>query len=186
MPNLMKIILLISVLIFSLTACKANPQNETVQQNDTGQEAVTGEESTENAETLDQTTGAEKYTPGEWITDYKQALAAANTDGKPILVNFTGSDWCIWCKRLMNEVFTKDEFINYAKENLVLLKLDFPRSLPQTPQEKQQNEELAKKFSITGFPTIVILDKDGKEKARTGYQQGGAEKYVQHLQELIK
>ncbi len=186
MPNFLKIILLISVLIFSLTACKANPQNETAQQNAAVQETVTGDELSENAETTDQAAGAENYAPGEWIIDYKQALAVAKSEGKPVLVNFTGSDWCIWCKRLVNEVFSKDEFINYAKENLVLLKLDFPRSLPQTPQEKQQNEELAKKFSITGFPTIVILDKDGKEKARTGYQQGGAEKYVEHLQELIK
>ncbi|MFO7660396.1 MAG: thioredoxin family protein [Candidatus Cloacimonadaceae bacterium] len=184
MHNFIKIALLIFVLIFSLTACQANPQNDGSLQSSENQQLDDTLE--ENIVTENQTEIVSDYTSGEWITDYQQALAAASAAGKPVLVNFTGSDWCIWCKRLMNEVFTKDEFINYAKENLILLKLDFPRSLPQTPEEKQQNEELAKKFQIQGFPTILVLDKDGKEKARTGYQQGGAENYVQHLQDLIK
>lgn len=186
MHNFIKIALLVFLLIFSLTACQANPQNKTVQQSIENQQLIDNLEEDIVTEDQNMTEVAPDYAPGEWTTDYQQALAAASAAGKPILVNFTGSDWCIWCKRLMNEVFTKDEFINYAKENLILLKLDFPRSLPQTPEEKQQNEELAKKFQIQGFPTILVLDKDGMEKARTGYQQGGAENYVKHLQELIK
>jgi len=169
-----KIIILLIIMVIGLTACKAdNPkQNET-------------ENPLSNEEVVD-TLQADTYQPGEWITDYKQALKLSQESSKPILVNFTGSDWCIWCKRLSKEVFTQKAFIDYATAELILLKLDFPRSIKQTDEERKQNEALAKQFSIQGFPTVVILNKDGKEIARTGYQEGGAEKYVQHLKALIK
>jgi len=174
MHNYIKITVLLVVLIFSLTACKAAPQ----------QEIANEEPLIENP--LSDSLQIAGYEPGEWITDYQAALKASAELEKPILVNFTGSDWCIWCKRLSSEVFTQKEFIEYAKANLVLLKLDFPRSLPQPPLEKKQNEELAGKFKIGGFPTILVLDKDGTEIARTGYQQGGAASYVAHLKEIIR
>lgn len=188
MHNYFKIMMLLTVLIFSLTACKAVPQkdmatDEPATVNQTDEQGLPAE--TETTVVSEEATNL-NYTAGEWITDHQKALALSAETGKPVLANFTGSDWCIWCKRLSSEVFTKKEFIDFAKDNLILLKLDFPRNLPQTTAEKQQNEALAKQFSITGFPTILILDKVGKEVARTGYQQGGADSYIQHLQELIK
>lgn len=122
---------------------------------------------------------------GEWLTNFDKAMAVAKELKRPVLINFTGSDWCGWCIKLSNEVFTKDEFKKYAKENLVLLKLDFPRSLPQTAEEKAANEKKAKEYGVTGFPTIVLVSPDGKEIQRTGYQPGGAVAYVKHLQGLL-
>lgn len=124
------------------------------------------------------------YKSGEWITDYNAALAAATKLGRPVLVNFTGSDWCMWCIKLVDEVFSKDEFKKYASENLVLLKLDFPRKTQLPPAEAKANEQLAQQFKVTGFPTIILVDGTGKEINRTGYQPGGPAKYISHLKAL--
>lgn len=120
-----------------------------------------------------------------WLTDYDQAIKVAAEKKLPVLVDFTGSDWCGWCIRLDKEVFSQDAFVAYAKVNLVLLKLDFPnrKKLPKT--EAAKNQALAEKYGVQGFPTIVLLGADGKEKARTGYKSGGAETYVEHLKGLL-
>ncbi|HQB49632.1 MAG TPA: thioredoxin family protein [Candidatus Cloacimonas sp.] len=123
--------------------------------------------------------------PGEWLTDWDQAIAVAKKQKLPILVDFTGSDWCIWCKKLDSEVFSKEEFINYAKKNLVLLKLDFPHGIPQSDAMKAANKKKMNEFNIEGFPTIVLVNAEGKEIARTGYRPGGAESYINHLQDLL-
>jgi protein disulfide-isomerase len=120
-----------------------------------------------------------------WLTDFDQAKSLAQARKVPILIDFTGSDWCIWCKRLSSEVFEQKAFNDYAKKNLVLLKIDFPRSIKQTEAEKRQNHDLAQQFSIEGYPTIVLTDAMGKEIDRTGYQPGGPVKYVSHLKDLL-
>jgi len=120
-----------------------------------------------------------------WLTNYEQALKVATEKNLPVLVDFTGSDWCGWCIKLDKEVFSKDAFKTYAKDSLVLLKIDFPRRTKLPKDEAARNQELAEKFGIRGFPTILLLGADGKEKARTGYQRGGAEAYVAHLKGLL-
>ncbi len=126
------------------------------------------------------------YIPGAWIEDWDLALASSKELDRPILINFTGSDWCGWCVRLKNEVFSQKEFDSYAKENLVLLKLDFPRSIAQSDELKAQNSTLQKQFAIQGFPTIVLVNSEGKEIKRTGYREGGAAAYVEHIKDLLK
>lgn len=130
--------------------------------------------------------GSEEYQVGTWTEDWDLALSAAKELHRPILVNFTGSDWCVWCTRLAEEVFTQDEFKQFAKENLVMLKLDFPRNIKQSDELKQQNSMLQRQFSIKGYPTIVFLNEEGKEINRTGYRPGGAAEYVSHIKELLK
>lgn len=117
-----------------------------------------------------------------WVTNYDQAMKTAKKEGKTVLVNFTGSDWCGWCKKLDREVFNTDEFKAYANENLVLLKLDFPRRKQLPAEEKKQNQALLQKHAVRGFPTIVLLDAKENVLQRTGYQRGGPEAYIQHLQ----
>jgi protein disulfide-isomerase len=120
-----------------------------------------------------------------WGEDFEAAKAAAAKDTKPILVDFTGSDWCGWCIKLDKEVFSKKEFKDYAKDNLILLSLDFPHEKKQSSKLKKQNEALSKKFGVEGFPTVLLLDAEGKKIAETGYQEGGAAKYVEHLKGLL-
>lgn len=121
----------------------------------------------------------------DWKENLEQAVAQAKKENKAVLVNFTGSDWCIWCKRLNSEVFTQKEFEDYADKNLVLVKLDFPKDIPQSQETKIYNNTLAQKFGIQGFPTILIMNSKGELVAKTGYQPGGPAKYVDHIKSYL-
>jgi thioredoxin-related protein len=123
---------------------------------------------------------------GMWQTDFKAALAKAKADKKYLLVDFTGSDWCGWCIKLHNEVFDKEPFKTAAPKQYVLVELDFPQQKKQSDELKKQNEELRDKFEIEGFPSVLLLDGDGQVIARTGYRDGGPEKYLTELDELPK
>ena len=117
-----------------------------------------------------------------WQTDFAKASQQAAQEHKYILLDFTGSDWCPWCIKMDKEVFNQSQFSDFALKNLVLVKLDFPRKAAQTPAEKSQNEGLAKKYGIEGFPTYVLLDPSGKEVRRqVGYLQGGATAFIDWL-----
>jgi thioredoxin-related protein len=117
-----------------------------------------------------------------WQTDFTQASQQAAQEHKYILLDFTGSDWCPWCIKMDKEVFNQSQFSDFALKNLVLVKVDFPRKAPQSPAEKTQNEQLAKKYAIEGFPTYVLLDSSGKEVRRqVGYLQGGANAFIDWL-----
>jgi protein disulfide-isomerase len=97
------------------------------------------------------------------------AQAEARSSGKLILANFTGSDWCGWCVKLKKDVFSKPEFEAWAKENVVLLELDYPKNRSQRADVKKQNEELASKYAISSYPTVLLLDVDGDVKAKMAY-----------------
>ena len=119
-----------------------------------------------------------------WLTDFEAAKKQAAAEKKPILMFFTGSDWCIWCQRLHEGVLDKDEFQTFAKDNLILLELDFPRSKELPAKLKKQNDALNKKFKIEGYPTMVLVDSDGeKELDRTvGYDT----ELVKKLKKTVK
>lgn len=121
-----------------------------------------------------------------WLTDFEAARKQALEKNLPILADFSGSDWCGWCIKLDNEVFSQDAFKEYAKENLVLFLADFPNSKPQPEEVQKQNKALAEKYGIRGFPTVLLFDAEGNVLAQTGYQRGGAEKYIEHIKELLK
>ena len=115
-----------------------------------------------------------------WETNVTKAMAISNETQKPLLLFFTGSDWCGWCIRLQKEVLRTPEFAAWAKENVVLVELDYPRKAPQTADIKKQNNELQMAFGIQGFPTIILanaITKDGKVNfegiGSTGYVAGG-------------
>ena len=118
-----------------------------------------------------------------WQTDYAAAKSAATQQNKYILLDFTGSDWCPYCIQMDKEVFAKPVFSTFAGQKLILVKLDFPRKANQSAAEKSQNQELAKKYSIEGFPTYVLLDPAGKEVRRqVGYLEGGPEAFISWAQ----
>ncbi|MEM1355232.1 MAG: thioredoxin family protein [Planctomycetota bacterium] len=127
------------------------------------------------------------YAGGEgWTQDFAGAQQTAETEDKDLLLDFTGSDWCGWCIRLNEEVFSHDEFKQYAAENFVLVELDYPRAVEQSEEIKAQNAELKDKYQIRGYPTIFLTDAEGRPYAQTGYQAGGPDAYVAHLEELKK
>lgn len=127
----------------------------------------------------------------EWLTDYQKAQEQAKADHKLLFINFTGSDWCGFCILLDRQVFSKPEFKDYASKNLVLLEVDFPRMggprwKAQSDAQRKQNEQLAAKYQIFGFPTIVVLNGEGKIVGELGYMEGGAQPFISELEKLRK
>ncbi len=121
-----------------------------------------------------------------WMTDWEAAKAKAKAENKPILINFTGTDWCGWCIRIEKEVFSKKEFQEYAAKNLILMEVDFPKKKEQDAKLKAQNKVLDKEFKIEGYPTIFLLDSEGKKISEDiGYREGGPDAYAKYLQTLI-
>jgi thioredoxin-related protein len=116
-----------------------------------------------------------------WDDDYEKALAKAKAENKMVLLDFTGSDWCSWCMKLDKEVFSKKEFKDYAKENLVLVEVDFPNAKRQTKKLKEQNEKLKAEHSIKGYPTIVVLNSEGNKIGQLGYMPGGPAPFIEKL-----
>ena len=119
----------------------------------------------------------------KWFTDLDEAKAVAVKENKPLLVDFTGSDWCGYCIKLHAEVFDKPEFEAFAK-NYVLVELDFPSKKPQPPEEKAKNKATQAKFGVSGFPTVLLLDaKTGEAYGRqSGYGPGsGPKAYIEKL-----
>lgn len=120
-----------------------------------------------------------------WTQDFAAAKKQASEQGKDLLIDFTGSDWCGWCIKLDNEVFSKQAFIDEAPKHFVLVKLDYPRDQTLITEEvRQQNEKLKEQYPIQGFPTIFLTDASGTPYAQTGYQSGGPESYNEHLAKL--
>jgi protein disulfide-isomerase len=123
----------------------------------------------------------------QWETIYSAALEQAAKQNKMVLLDFTGSDWCGWCIKLQKDTFSKLEFQKFAAESLILVELDFPRGKQQSDELKKQNEELAEKFGVQGFPTLVLLDSQGKEAARNiGYLAGGPDAFIQWVESARK
>jgi len=125
-------------------------------------------------------------TTNTWLTDFNKAKKEASEKKLPILADFSGSDWCGWCIKLNKEVFSQKEFKAFAKDRVVLFLADFPRDKKLSAEVKAQNEQLQQTYGVKGFPTVLLLDADGKVIARTGYRRGGAAVYVDYLEKLLK
>jgi thioredoxin-related protein len=118
----------------------------------------------------------------DWTEDYAAGLAQAKKEHKLLVLDFTGSDWCIWCKRTDKEVFATQKFKDYADRNLVLVKVDFPNAVPQTDEVKAQNARLKDKYEIEGFPTLIVLDPTEKVVVKqVGYLEGGPDAFIAEL-----
>jgi len=122
----------------------------------------------------------------QWATYQPKAVETAKAQQKLVLLNFTGSDWCPWCIKLDKEVFDTPEFKKYAAANLVLVEVDFPNHKPQPAAVEKANRELQEKYNIDEFPTVLVLNGDGKTVGKLGYQEGGPTKFIAALEKLKK
>lgn len=134
------------------------------------------------------TTASVQATPSKpgWSTSYEEGQREAKANNKLVLLDFTGSDWCGWCILLDREIFSKPEFKEYASKNLVLIELDFPKRKPMPDALKVQNVQLARRYQISAFPTIIVLNGDGKLVGELGYVQGGPAAFIAELERLRK
>ena len=129
----------------------------------------------------------------KWYTDVNEAIAVGKKLNKPLLLFFTGSDWCGWCIRLQKEVLKTPEFTNWAKEKVVLVELDFPRRASQSNELRMQNNGMQQAFQVTGYPTVWFATaqvKDGKPAfsglGKTGYVAGGPANWLAGANEILK
>jgi len=129
----------------------------------------------------------------KWETDINKAISVSNKSKKPMLLFFTGSDWCGWCIRLQKEVLKTPEFAAWAKKNVVLVELDYPRRTPQSEVIKTQNAGLQEAFGIQGFPTVYFASakqKNGKPSftgiGSTGYVAGGPAAWLAVADDILK
>ena len=121
-----------------------------------------------------------------WHESFEVAMAESASSGKPILADFTGTDWCVWCTRLKSDVFERPEFVEWANNNVVLLELDYPRHGNQPAEIKQQNAELAERFQIDSYPTVLFLSPDGSVLGKTGYVKGGPKAWIEVANSFVK
>jgi thioredoxin-related protein len=124
----------------------------------------------------------------DWTTDYKAALAQAKTQNKQVLLDFTGSDWCPYCQMLDKEVLAQQSFKDFADKNYILVTVDFPQQKPLPDDVKSQNDGLQKHFHVDGFPTLLVVDAEGKELGRqTGSNPGsGPDSVITQLKSFTK
>jgi protein disulfide-isomerase len=128
-----------------------------------------------------------------WHTDVNKAVNIAKLESKPIMMFFTGSDWCGWCIRLQNEVFKKPEFVEWAHKNVILVELDFPRKTQLAAELKQQNSQMQQIFQVRGYPTIWFVTPELKENninlrqiGKVGYVPGGPLKWLEAVHQFLK
>lgn len=127
-----------------------------------------------------------------WHTDVNKASDLAIKNKKPLMLFFTGSDWCGWCIRLQTEVFKTPEFVKWANENVILVELDFPRRKQLTPELAQQNRNFEQMFSVRGYPTVwfatpTVVDKKMTfdRLGSTGYVANGPEGWLPGANQII-
>jgi thioredoxin-related protein len=123
-----------------------------------------------------------------FLDDFDEAVALARKENKDLFVDFTGSDWCGWCIKLDEEVFSHEEFLVEARKDYVLVALDYPRSdeAKAAVPNPERNDELRDKYGVRGYPSCLLMTADGDVYGKTGYQKGGPEKYIEHLRSLRK
>ncbi|SCY51597.1 thioredoxin family protein [Flavobacterium caeni] len=127
-----------------------------------------------------------------WETNLNKAADVAMKENKPLLLFFTGSDWCGWCIRLQKEVLKTPEFADWAQKNVVLVELDFPRRTPLPADLQQQNMQLQQVLEVRGYPTVWLVTptkKDGKmnlsKLGSTGYVAGGPSKWLEGANQIL-
>jgi len=123
----------------------------------------------------------------EWTSDYKKAQQEAKADHKLVLLNFTGSDWCGYCFQFDRAILSQPQFKDYANKNLILVEVDFPRRKALSVETQKQNQELAAKYEVEGFPTVVLLNGDGKTLWRyDALYTGGVAAFLAELDKARK
>jgi thioredoxin-related protein len=121
-----------------------------------------------------------------WTDNFHDARVLAKKERRPILANFTGSDWSDWSIKLKEQVFETKEFRSWAADHVVLMEIDFPKNKAIATETKKQNAELAQKYGVEAFPTVLILDADGNKIGELRYEAVGAKVWIKKCEEVIK
>jgi len=121
--------------------------------------------------------GSQDASKFEWLTDMDQAMEQAKKRDLPLMVVFSGSDWCGWCKKLDQEVFQQQEFQDYARTRVISVMLDTPRS----QLSNKPHKAIMEKYGVEGFPSVILLDKEGTQIGKGGYVRGGPAAFISQV-----
>ena len=122
-----------------------------------------------------------------WISSYSSAVAQSKLTGRPIMLVFTGSDWCPWCVRLTDEIFHTHKFARWSTQHVIKVEVDFPRNSQLPAELKKQNEQLLRQygFHVKTYPTILFVDAEGHVLGKTGYVGGGPNKWINTANQFV-
>lgn len=129
---------------------------------------------------------AQEWSVYDWEIPLEEARERAAQEDKELLYFFAGSDWCSWCERLIGEVLQEELFRSFESSYIVPVLIDFPRYRAIPEELLARNFRLQEEFGVSGYPTVVILTPEGEELFRTGYLEGGAAPYVNHLLPYVR
>lgn len=187
----MKSFFILMAMLLILTACqKGQDKNKIEVKTPTQEETAAVDTEVEVTETAETATEPEEGTvmpedDGIWTVNMDFAKKIAKEKDLNLLILFTGSDWCHWCKKLNEEVFSQDEFQQEVVKQFVPVKLDFPSAVKFPEEIRKSYEAEMKKYGVRGYPTVVLTDCEGNAFAVCGYQPGGAEGYLTLLNNLL-
>lgn len=127
---------------------------------------------------------------GRWLEDYKEAKFISNRLKRPLLICFTSMDGSEYCQKFFDEVFNTQPFKDYARKNMVLMRVDFPKDeakkKEQPPEIADQNKQMADTFAIRGYPTVVVLNFMGQRIGDSKYMKGGPDVFIKALDAVVK
>ena len=126
-------------------------------------------------------------TPQGFTDNLDEALKSAKANNRYVVAVFSGSDWCGWCKKLEKEILSTEEFRKGAVGKYELVYIDNPNNKDLLSEHgKKNNRKLTSKYEVNGFPTVLILDAEGKKVAEMGYDRGGPQRYLEKIEEETK
>ncbi|MBQ7555714.1 thioredoxin fold domain-containing protein, partial [bacterium] len=188
----MKSFFILMAMLLTLTACqKGQDKNKIEVKTPAQEETAAVDTEVEVTETAETATEPEEGTvmpedDGIWTVNMDFAKKIAKEKDLKLLILFTGSDWCHWCKKLNEEVFSQDAFQQEVVKMFVPVKLDFPSAVKFPEEIRKSYEAEMKKYGVRGYPTVVLTDCEGNAFAVTGYQPGGEEAYLSSLKSYIQ
>ena len=189
----------VTVLFFSTLACRANaapassnsssaaktvPPAKVIAPAKAAAASLSNSAASSAAREKDKDKTEKALLPVSWSADLPQAQAKAKAEGKSVLIHFTGSDWCGWCMKLRKDVFTKVEFEQYARSNLVLVAIDFPKRKLLPPTAQAVNQRVAEQYQVQGFPTLILVAGNGDRLGTVNYGHGGARTFLAEVEKL--
>jgi len=124
----------------------------------------------------------------QWVSNYEIAVAQSERTGRPIMLVFSGSDWCGWCNRLADEVFKTHDFARWSTDHVIKVEVDFPMTYELPEKLRKQNELLKQKFGqhVNAYPTVLFVSSDGQFIGKTGYVAGGPSNWIHKASTVVK
>ena len=122
----------------------------------------------------------------DWSNNLENAIKDSKKSGRPIMLVFTGSDWCLWCQKLDRDIFAKPEFSQWSKK-LIKMEIDFPQSTSLPKRITDRNEWLLERYEkhVESYPTILFINAKGKVLAKTGYINNDVNNWIANADKIL-